>query len=47
MDSYYRRPPDPHKYDETGRVRITDLTPDETAEYLKGYEDNDDFKDWG
>lgn len=45
MDSYYRRQPMPHKI--AGADKITDLTRDELAEYWKGYESNDDFKDYG
>lgn len=51
-DSYYRRPRNPHKWPEgTGRgKKVTDLTPDEVAEYNQGYDDNEalgDHKDWG
>jgi hypothetical protein len=48
-DSYYRRRRTPHWYPEgTGRgERITDLTKEEIDEYNLGYDENDDFKDWG
>ena len=51
-DSYYGRPERPH-YFEGGTYQskeITDLTDDEVAAYLAGYEDNEkhgDKKDWG
>lgn len=45
MDSYYRRKPVPHKI--VGTDKITDLTHEELVEYWKGYNENDDFKDWG
>lgn len=51
MDSYYRRPPRPHKWlDNLGREEVTDLTPEEKAEYHRGYSENEewgDHKDWG
>lgn len=46
-DSYYRRPPNPHK--RGGFNRITTLTPEEVAAYWAGYNDNEDlgdFKNW-
>ncbi len=50
-DSYYRRSFSPHWYPEgTGNgPRVTDLTPQERAEYAAGYRDNEeegDFKNW-
>jgi len=50
-DSYYGRYEDPHWYPQgTGRgERITDLTPEEIAEYMAGFEDNElhgDKKSW-
>jgi hypothetical protein len=39
-DSWYMRPPEPHKKDETGK-RVTNLTPEEIIEYYKGYEANE------
>jgi hypothetical protein len=50
-DSYYRRGIRPHYYkDKTYQSeRVTDLTEDEVAEYMRGYMDNQklgDFKDW-
>lgn len=47
-DSYYRRPPNPHK--RQGGEEITKLTPEENAAYWAGYWDNETdghFKDWG
>jgi hypothetical protein len=51
-DSYYHRAPDPHWYPEgTGHgERIVNLTQEEIAEYMAGYEWNEkhgDKKDWG
>jgi hypothetical protein len=51
-DSYYRRGPEPHWYPEgkSRGDRIVNLTPDEIAEYMAGYDENErngDFKDWG
>ena len=50
-DSYYGRSENPHWWPEgTGHgVKIIDLTPEETAEYLAGYEYNErwgDKKSW-
>lgn len=50
-DSYYDRQRNPHWWTEgTGRGRqITDLTADEIAEYMAGYDWNEKFgdkKDW-
>ena len=50
-DSYYDRPQDPHWYPEgTGNgQKITDLNQYEIAEYLAGYEHNEQFghkKSW-
>jgi|688.fasta_scaffold898405_2 hypothetical protein len=48
-DSYYGRRRNPHKWPEgTGhgeKVTLTD--PDEIEHYMKGYSENNDFKDWG
>jgi hypothetical protein len=48
-DSYYNRPPDPHWYPDprgTGYgERKTDLTEEEVAEYMAGYEENEKFGD--
>ena len=48
-DSYYGKRRNPHKYPEgTGhgeRVTLTD--PEEIEHYMKGYSENNDFKDWG
>jgi hypothetical protein len=48
-DSYYRRPKNPHWYPEgTGHGEIvTDLTEEEVKEYMLGYDENTEFKDWG
>jgi hypothetical protein len=51
-DSYYRRVRSPHYYPgATGNgKRITDLTPEQKAEYNLGYDDNEEaqcFKEWG
>lgn len=48
-DSYYRRPKNPHWYPEgTGHgTKVTDLTEEEIIEYNLGFDENDDFKDWG
>jgi hypothetical protein len=42
-DSWYRRPIRPHYFVGGTHVsqEITDLTPEEKAEYLKGYADNE------
>jgi hypothetical protein len=48
-DSYYRRPKDPHWYPEGtyhGK-KVTNLTEEEIKEYMLGYDENNDFKDWG
>jgi hypothetical protein len=50
-DSYYGRYEDPHWYPQgTGRgERITNLTTEEIAEYMAGFEDNElhgDKKSW-
>lgn len=50
-DSYYNRPPSPHWFPE-GSYRgpkITELTSDEIAKYMEGYEYNEKFgskKNW-
>ncbi len=46
-DSWYSRPRDPHWWYRTGLSpsgykRITDLTPEEIAEYQAGYDDNEE-----
>jgi hypothetical protein len=51
-DSYYHRGPQPHWWPQgTGHgEKITDLTAEERAEYMAGYQDNEqsgDKKDWG
>lgn len=49
MDRYYGRGPSPHKWpDGTGNGEKVILTDEaEIAEYLRGYEEEDDRKDWG
>ena len=48
MDAYYGRPPRPHKWsDPLGRKEITDLSPQEIADYWRGYDEEDERKDWG
>lgn len=48
-DSYYRRAKDPHWYPEGtyNGTRITDLTEEEVKEYMLGYDENTEFKNWG
>ena len=51
-DSYYNRPRSPHWWPEgTGRGKqVVDLTEAEVAEYMSGYEHNEQFgdkKNWG
>ena len=48
-DSYYRRPKNPHWYPEGTYhgEKVTDLTEEEIKEYMSGYDENNDFKDWG
>ena len=48
-DSYYRRPRNPHWYPEGTYhgEKITYLTESEIKEYNLGYDENNDFKDWG
>lgn len=50
-DSYYRRKPEPHYYpDGTGNGDpVVNLKPEQVAEYLAGYMDNErngDKKEW-
>jgi len=50
-DSYYRRAPCPHWYPEGSLhgERVTDLTPEQRAEYNRGYDENEeenDHKQW-
>lgn len=52
-DSYYRRGCNPHYYKggtyQTDRVEKDDMTPEEIAEYMQGYDDNEadgNFKEW-
>jgi hypothetical protein len=48
-DSYYRRAKNPHWYPEGTGIEpiITDLTEEEVKEYMLGYDENTEFKDWG
>lgn len=51
-DSYYHRIESPHWYPNGtyNEPKITNLTPEEVAEYMAGYEYNERFgdkKDWG
>ena len=48
-DSYYRRAKNPHWYPEGTYhgTKVTDLTEEEVKEYMLGYDENNDFKDWG
>jgi hypothetical protein len=45
-DSYYGRKFSPHYTDGGVQVQIEEGTP-EYQEYLKGWSENTDFKDWG
>lgn len=47
-DAYYYRQPAPHWYPEGTRVgaRIEDLSAEEQAEYMAGYNETDDRKAW-
>jgi hypothetical protein len=50
-DSYYQRGRSPHYYPQGSYVgeRITDLTPEQSAAYNAGFDDNEDeqnFKDY-
>ena len=50
-DRYYGRPYNPNWYPEgTGkgqRIELQDMTPDEIVAYTKGYNEEEDRKDWG
>lgn len=50
-DRYYGRPYNPHWYPEgTGkgsRVELQDMTAEEIVAYTKGYNEEEDRKDWG
>ena len=50
-DRYYGRPYNPHWYPEgTGkgsRIELRDMTVDEIVDYTKGYNEEEDRKDWG
>lgn len=50
-DRYYGRPFNPHWYPEgTGkgsRVELQDMTADEIVAYTKGFNEEEDRKDWG
>ena len=50
-DRYYGRPYNPHWYPEgTGkgsRVELQDMTAGEIVDYTKGFNEEEDRKDWG
>jgi hypothetical protein len=50
-DRYYGRPYNPHWYPEgTGkgsRVELRDMTAGEIVDYTKGFNEEEDRKDWG
>ena len=47
-DAYYHRPWNPHKFTAYGkRVTIESLTPQEIVDYTRGYNNEEDRKDWG
>lgn len=50
-DKYYGRPFDPHFWPEGTlkgmRVERQDMTPAEIVEYVYGYSNEEDTKDWG
>jgi len=53
-DSYYRRGRQPHFFKggthTSEEVKEADMTPEEIAEYHKGFDENEkegNFKDWG
>lgn len=50
MDAYYGRRPRPHIWlDSMGRERVPEdkMTKDQIKDYYKGYDEEDDRKDWG
>lgn len=50
-DAYYRRPKSPHYYVKntysSKRIEKPDMTLEEIEAYNAGYDQQDDFKDWG
>ena len=50
-DAYYGRPFDPHYWSEGTyhgtRTEMKDMTPEEIVSYTKGYNQQQDRKDWG
>ena len=50
-DRYYGRPFNPHWYPEGThkgqRVELQDMTADEIVAYTKGFNEEEDRKDWG
>lgn len=50
-DRYYGRPYNPHYYPEGTykgtRVTMESLTPQEIVDYTRGYNNEEDRKDWG
>ena len=50
MDAYYGRRPRPHIWlDNMGRERVPEdkMTKDQIKDYYRGYDEEDDRKDWG
>tara|TARA_R110000822_G_scaffold45142_2_gene120898 strand:+ start:498 stop:713 length:216 start_codon:yes stop_codon:yes gene_type:complete len=47
-DAYYGRRPDPHWYPEgiVRGLRVTDMTEEQVADYYRGYEQEEDRKEW-
>ena len=46
-DAYYHRPWNPHKFADGKQVTIESLTPQEIVDYTRGYNNEEDRKDWG
>ena len=50
-DRYYHRPYNPHWYPEgTGkgsRIELRDMTVEQIVDYTKGYNEEENRKDWG
>ena len=44
-DKYYGRPPEPHFF--TGDTYSSQMSEDEIAAYMAGYNEETDQKDWG
>lgn len=45
-DYYYGRPFDPHYYENGVRILKEQMTPDQIAEYTKGYNEETERKDY-